>query len=318
MAATGEKRSTLPFLLGILAILALVPLGWWLFLRSPPPPVVAPPPIAAPEVIITPDAGPQAVQVRLSELSGTVEVRRAGSTAWVPASRGQVLSSADGVRTRDGSWAVMVGGETWEVRMEPGTEVEMGQLSASISQLLLAQGFAKATVRGGGRHAFEVKSTTGDALASTDGGVFTIASNGKGTVAVGAESGEVAFLGQGRVVIVRAGQESIIRPGQGPSAPAPIPNSLLLKVMLPGRSTVNRQQLKVEGDVHPGSAVEVGGQVVWPDEKGHFVSTVPLTEGHNQVEVRGRGVSGLGAASTHQVERDTTVKAPEIDRDLWK
>ena len=66
----------------------------------------------------------------------------------------------------------------------------------------------------------------GDAVASTDGGVFTVANNGKGTMALGTESGEVQLTGGGHVVIVRAGQQSIVRPGEAPSQPVPIPNSL--------------------------------------------------------------------------------------------
>ena len=218
------------FALLLIAIAAMVPLAWWLFLAEPPPDpphVVVPP---APPVV---DAGPRPWRSGSASCTGSVQIRRGLDGGWQDAKAGDALLPSDGVRTTDGSYAVLVGGETWEVKMEPGTEVGIGELKESITRLLLESGMAKATVKGQGRHTFEVRATGSDATASTDGGVFTIASNGKGTVAVGTESGEVAFAGAGRVVIVRAGQQSIVKPGQAPSAPITIPSSLLLKVALP-------------------------------------------------------------------------------------
>jgi hypothetical protein len=176
---------------------------------------------------------------------------------------------------------------------------------------------AKATVKGGGRHTFEVRASKSDAVASTDGGVFSIASNGNGTVAVGTEEGSVEFLGKGRVVIVRAGQQSIMRPGQAPSEPVAIPTSLLLKVALPGRTVVNRSKLQVVGTAEPGARVEVEGHMVKADEKGHFQTTVKLAEGKNEVDVVEHSVGGLQAASRHQIELDTTVRKTKLDAMPW-
>ncbi|MBS1148413.1 MAG: hypothetical protein H6Q89_111 [Myxococcaceae bacterium] len=211
----------------------------------------------------------------------------------------------------------MVGGEYWEVKMEPGTEVEIGELSESISKLLLESGMARATVKGGGRHTFEVRANKSDAVARTDGGVFSIASNGNGTVAVGTQEGAVEFLGKGRVVIVRAGQQSIVRPGQAPTEPVSIPSSLLLKVALPGRSVVNRSKLVVVGTAEPGARIEVAGKMVKADEKGRFETTLKLKEGKNGIEVKGYSVGALEASSTHQIELDTTVRKTTIDKNLW-
>jgi hypothetical protein len=304
------------FVLLLIAIAAMVPLAWWLFLAEPPsqpPLVVVPPP--APVVV---DAGPRVVEIRLGEVNGTVQIRRGADGTWIDAKPGDPLLPSDGVRTTDGSYAVLVGGETWEVKMEPGTEVGIGDLKESITKLLLESGMAKATVKGGGRHTFEVRATGSDATASTDGGVFTIASNGKGTVAVGTESGEVAFAGAGRVVIVRAGQQSIVKPGQAPSAPVTIPSSLLLKVSMPTKKTINTPKLLLKGDVQPGALVEVQGRIVTVDEKGHFEVPVSLKEGKNALEVRARSVGGVDAKASGGVELDTTVKAPTIDPGLWK
>lgn len=305
----------LRFALILSVIAAAVPVAWWLFLSEPAPP----PPravVALPEPVT--DAGPKLVEIKLGEVSGTVQIRRGLDGGWVDAKQGDPLLPSDGVRTTDGSYAMLVGGETWEVKMEPGTEVGIGELKESITRLLLESGMARATVKGQGRHTFEVRASASDAVASTDGGVFTIASNGRGTVAVGTESGEVAFSGAGRVVIVRAGQQSIVTPGKAPSAPVTIPSSLLLKVALPTRPTINTPRLVLKGAVEPGSMVEVQGRIVTVDERGHFEVPVGLREGKNVVSVRARGVGGTEAKSSAPVELDTTVKAPTIDRNLWK
>ena len=299
----------------LIAIAAMVPLAWWLFLADPPvPPRLVVPPAAVAVV----DAGPRAVEIKLGELTGTVQIRHGLDGGWQDARPGDALLPSDGVRTTDGSYAVLVGGETWEVKMEPGTEVGIGDLKESITRLLLESGMAKATVKGQGRHTFEVRAQGSDASASTDGGVFTIASNGKGTVAVGTESGEVAFSGGGRVVIVRAGQQSIVKPGQAPSAPVTIPSSLLLKVALPSKKTINTPKLVLRGEVPPGSMVEVQGRIVMVDDAGRFEVPVSLKEGKNPLNVRARSVGGIEAKQSGLVELDTTVKAPTIDPGLWK
>ena len=309
----AEEKSQLPFVLGLLAIAALIPLAWFLFLREPPPP-----PPEKPVIAERVDAGPAPRELKLAEVSGTVEVRRGLDGGWVAAAPGGRLSPSDGVRTANGSYAVLVGDEYWEVKMEPGTEVGIGELSESISRLLLERGMARAQVKGNGRHTFEVRAAKSDAVASTDGGTFTMATNGAGTVAVGAESGEVVFAGGGRVVVVRAGQQSLMKPGQGPSAPEPIPSSLLLKVALPARQTLNTPKVVVKGAAQPGALVEVQGAVVHTDEKGQFSTTVTLKEGQNVVQVRAKGVGGNAAGSSHDLELDTTVNAPVIDKNLWK
>ncbi|MFO0596950.1 MAG: hypothetical protein U0228_16665 [Myxococcaceae bacterium] len=293
-------------------ILTAIPVGWWLFLREPP----AGPPVVPPPVVTVPDAGPKAIEIHLGEVNGSVQIRRGLDGGWADAQPGDVLNPSDGVRTANGSYAVLVGEETWEVKMEPGTEVGIGELKESITRLLLESGMAKATVKGGGRHTFEVRASNSDAVASTDGGVFTMASNGKGTVAVGSESGEVSFSGGGRVVIVRAGQQSIIRPGQqGPSEPTSIPSSLLLKVKLPSGVLRNPKQV-AKGQTEPGALVEVQGRIITVDEKGQFEVPLSLKEGNNALQVRAKSVGGREASQKGAVTIDTIAETPKIGP-LW-
>lgn len=310
--------SRLRFTGALLLIIAAVPLAWWLFLSEPP--VEPPRPVAVePDASVVLDAGARAAEVKLGEITGSVQLRKGQGGEWQEAKSGDVLEPNDGVRTSDGSYAVLVGGETWQVKMEPGTEVGIGELRESITRLLLQNGMARASVKGGGRHVFEVRASNSDAVATTDGGVFTIANNGEGTVALGAESGEVAFAGGGRVVIVRAGQQSIVKPGQPVSEPVTIPSSLLLKVALPPpHTTVNKQKLVLKGTVDPGAMLEVQGRIVRVDADGRFEAPVTLKEGKNPLSIRARGVGGVEAKSEGQVELDTTVKPTTIDKNLWK
>src|SRR3954452_12224018 len=121
------------FTLLLIAIAAMVPLAWWLFLAEPPPK----PLVLVPQALAVVDAGPRPVEIRLGELNGTVQIRRGLDGGWQDAKPGDALLPSDGVRTTDGSYAVLVGGETWEVKMEPGTEVGISDLKESITKLLL-------------------------------------------------------------------------------------------------------------------------------------------------------------------------------------
>jgi hypothetical protein len=306
MAEEQKRRSNAPFVIGLVGLLGTVPIAWKLFLSGNDP--VKPPPA----VVVVADAGHDGpVTITLSEVQGEVEIRDANADGgWRPAKQGDELKSSAGVRTKDGAVAVMAGGERWEVRIEPGTEVEVGELSDSISRLLLANGMAHAKVKGGNR--FEVKATEGDAVARTDGGVFSISHNGAGTVAVGTEEGEVEFLGKGKVVIVRAGQGSIIKPGQAPTDPTPLPSSLLLKVALPATMTTNKPKVIVTGQVTPGSHVLVSGRNAPVDAEGKFKVPIVLGEGKHTIDVKAVGVGNQNAESKHAYEIDTRVKATTV------
>lgn len=308
-APRQRQRSRVPFFLGLGGIALFGAAATWFMLHGDPPP----PPRPA-NVLPAAVAPPKPTELRISQLSGGVEIKGPNGS-WRKAVAGDVLKSSDGVRTADGAYAVLVGGEYYEVKMEPGTEVEVGELSESISRILLGSGMAHATVRGGMKHQFEVKAKKGDAAARTTDGTFTIASNGEGTVAVATEAGEVELEGKGRVVIVRAGQRSVVLPGQAPTDPIAIPSSLLLKVALPTVSMTNKAKITVVGQTEPGARVEIGGHVVTTDATGRFTTQVKLEEGKNGLDVRALSVGGVEAASKHQVERDTQVRRVTVDMD---
>ncbi len=309
-ASPPLRKRPWPFIAALLLIAASVPLAWWVFYGEEPAPKVK----AASAI----DAGQRKFsEIKVAEVTGTVLVKR-GDAGFMPIAAGDKLSAADAVRTDDGSYAVLVGDEYWEVKMEPGTEVSVGELDNSITSLLLQTGMARAKVKGGSRHVFEVRATGTDAVARTSDGTFAVSHNGQGTVAVGTEAGEVTFVGKGKVVIVRAGQQAIAKPGEAPSDPTPIPNSLLLKVALPATATLNKPKLVLVGHVEPGARVDVQGHVVHADDKGRFEWPATLHEGKNTLEVHAQSVGQLTATSTHEIELDTTVRKTTIDKNLWE
>ncbi len=314
MADTRPSRRQTPFLLGLALILAALPVGYFIFLRQPPPP---PPPPRAPEVVQAP-AVKRPLELEITKVDGTVEVQGADGT-WHRAEAGAALRRDEKVRTGDGSSALLIGGEAVEIRVDPGTEISVEELTESVTKLLLARGMATAVVRPGQRHTFEVKAKDADAVATLhEAGAFTMSNNGEGTVAVGTREGEVTLIGRGKVVIVRAGQQSVIRPGQAPTEPASVPGSLLLKVDWPVDRTRRERELVVRGQTEPGSRVEVDGASLTPDAQGRFEHKVRLKEGRNTVDVRAVSVGRTEGQDSQELVVDTTPPAfkPET-QDIW-
>lgn len=317
MDAPRSRRRSTPFFVGLIVILAALPLGYFLFLHQPPAPP-PPPVVEAPPAPPLPTEEPKRpAELKLEDVSGTVEVRR-GEGEWRPVKAGEALRPSDSVRTQHGSYAVVINGEAVEVRMDAGSELTIEELTHSLSRFLLRSGRTTTRVRPGARQTVEVRAAGSDAVARTEGGTFAMSNNGAGTVAVATSEGEVTFLGRGKVVIVRAGQQSIVLPGRGPSDPTPIPSSLLLKVSWPARSTVSKRQLIVSGQTEPGSHVEVAGEIVPADEQGRFSRPVALQEGRNSVQVQAVSVGGVRQQERHELTVDT--RPPDkvtVDPGLW-
>ncbi|RKH53565.1 hypothetical protein D7X55_01875 [Corallococcus sp. AB049A] len=296
MAAPPSRRRQAPFLIGLVLILAALPVGWFVFLREPPAPL--PPP--EPPRVATPVEVKKAVELVLSSFEGSVDVKHGEAGAWMPATKDMPLRPTDVVRTGRGSWAVVLNGEAVELRMEAETEVSVAELSDQLSEFLLNNGMATATVRGrpNVRHTFILKAKGAEAEASTAQGTFTMSNNGKGTVSVGTRDGDVKLSDkEGRYVIVRAGQQSIVRPGQGPSKPAPIPSTVFLKMEWPAAKQT-KGEVVIAGRTDPGSRVMVAGASVPTDEEGRFKLTLPLNQGPNPIQVSAMGVGGA-----HQTEQ---------------
>ncbi|MCY1079390.1 hypothetical protein [Archangium lansingense] len=314
MDAPRSPRRSAPFLIGLIVILAALPLGYFFFLHQPPaPPPPTPAPPTGPEAPL-PQAAPEKLPMalKLEEVRGTVEVRRGGGQ-WRTASVGEALHPSDAVRTREGSYAVIIGGEAVEVRMEAGAEISVEELTDSF-RFLLGNGMTTARLKLGAGQTLEMKAAGSDAVARTEGGTFTMSNNGAGTVALATLVGEVAFSGQRKVVIVRAGQQSIIRPGRGPTEPTPIPSSLLLKVNWPAHP---QRKVRVSGQTDPGNQVAMGGRIIPTDEEGRFSQVLPLREGPNSVQVQALSVGGLRQEEKRDLTLDTTPPSVKVDPGIW-
>ncbi|RKG82956.1 hypothetical protein D7W79_01165 [Corallococcus exercitus] len=294
MAAPPSRKRQVPFLVGLVLILAALPVGWFVFLRETPAPL---PPPAPKRTVTAPVAQKKAVELVLSHFEGNVDVRH-GEGAWESARKDMPLRPTDVVRTGPGAWAVLLNGESVELRMESDSEISVEELSDQLSSMLLANGMATATVRGrpNVRHTFVLKAKNGKenaAEASTTQGTFTMSNNGKGTVSVGTREGDVKLANnEGKYVIVRAGQRSIVRPGQVPTEPVPIPSTVFLKMEWPAGKTQRKPEVAVVGQTDPGSRVMVDGVSVPTDKDGRFTVNVALKKGSNTVQVSAVDVGG--------------------------
>lgn len=308
MAGTSPPRRQAPFILGLVLILAALPLGYFLFLHKPPPPPAPATPPPAPPVAVEEKVPKKPQELVITDVKGTVEVRRADGS-WEPVKAGRVLKPSEVLRTKDGSTALM-SGEAADVRLEPSTEMSMEEITDNASRFLLATGMATAEVHKGIRHTLEMRATGSDASAIIKDGAFSMSNDGKGTVAVGAQKGEVTFTGNGKIVVVRAGQQSVVRPGStGPSEPVNIPSSLLLKVQWP-TARQNKREITVAGKAEPGTRLELDGQTFSPGQDGTFTRTVALKEGENDVKLRASSVGGNREEAGQKFHVDT--QAPKV------
>lgn len=308
MAGTSPPRRQAPFILGLVLILAALPLGYFLFLHKPPPPPVLPTPPPPPPVAVEEKAPEKPKELVITDVTGEVEVRRTDGT-WEKVKAGRKLLPSEVLRTKDGATA-WLRGEAADVKLEPSSEMSMEEISNNASEFMLATGMATAEVHPGIRHTLVMRATGSDAVATTTEGKFAMSNDGKGTVAVGTQAGEVTFKGNGKIVIVRAGQQSVVRPGSnGPSEPVNIPSSLLLKVQWPS-ARQNKREIIVEGKAEPGTRLELDGQTFSPGQDGTFTRTVSLKEGENDVKLRASSVGGNKQEAAQKFHVDT--QAPKF------
>jgi FecR protein/Glucodextranase, domain B len=312
MAGTAPPRRQARFILGLVLILAALPLGYFVFLYQPPPPPPPPAEPAPPPVEVKAPEAP--VEMPVKALTGAIEVRLADGT-WSDLKPDMVLHASDSLRTK-GSESAVITSDKVTMELYPGTEVSLQELSAHLSRLSLGSGMATVTVGRGTGHAIEVRARSSTAVARTKEGSFTMSNDGAGTVAVGTREGEVEFEGNGKVVIIRKGEQSVVRPGnEGPSKPMQIPSSLLRKVQWPDKRQ-NKREVIVQGEAEPGTRIEISGETFSPAPDGTFKRTVHLKEGTNEVKVTAVSVGGGKDEARQNVHVDT--KPPNmIIKPLW-
>ena len=231
---------------------------------------------------------------------------------------GVTLEEQDAIRTSGGK-ARLSSENRYDVEVQPGSLVEVGELTEKISKFKLGSGMVVARVEGGSGGGLEVAAAQSDAVATSREGTFAMSNNGAGTVAVGARSGEVEFKAAGKAVVLRSGQQSLAVNGKAPTPPAPIPASLLLKVDWPRGKEMNKRSVAIAGQALPGAVLTVAGQPVTVQASGRFKATIKLREGRNLVDAHCVDLAGNVADKQASFVVDTT--APDTDirtQEIWK
>lgn len=269
---------------------------------SPDAPPPAPPVEARPALALT-----------VARAEGEVTIVRAGVRSR--ASPGDALRADDQIETAPGA-RVELDGAGYQVALDEGGSFDVREITAELSRFRLGQGLVSAKVQDEPGRTVEIEGAPG-AFARTRGGDLAVARSG-GTVAVGVQRGSAEFAAGGGAVVLRAGQQSVAAPGGRPSAPEPIPASLLLKVSWPEERTTNRRKIVVTGRTQPGAIVELGGERVEVQPDGRFTHVIALREGRQRLTARARGVGGSASAEGPVILRDTRAPDPRFDtRDLW-
>ncbi len=290
---------------GFWAALALLALGTLAAYRL----LLGPEPGTAPARPVPPVVVPLAV----ATVAGEVSVLRAGVRTRVAA--GVALRPDDTIETAAGARVELAGGE-YRVTLEEGGRFDVQEITAELSRFRLASGFVTASVKDDPARAVEIEASPG-AVARTRGGDVSVARSGA-VVAVGVRSGAAEFSAAGTTVALREGQQSVARVGQAPSAPAPLPASLLLKVSWPTVRMTNERRIVVTGQATPGSIVVVGEDRVEVQPDGRFTHVIVLREGRQRLTARAHGVAGNATSEGPPIVLDTRAPDARFDtRDLW-
>lgn len=290
--------------LGGIALLVLVGAVAYRLLLGPEP-GAEPPAEASP-------AAP-ALRLAIATVSGEVTVVR--GSARTPARPGDELRPDDAIETATGARVELSGG-SYDVALEEGGRFDVEEITAELSRFRLAAGLVSARVDSDPGRAVEIAGG-GDAVLRTRGGEIAVSRSGQIT-AVGVRRGDAELTAAGRTVALRAGEQSLARAGGPPSAPAPIPASLLLKVRWPEERTTNRRRIVVSGRADPGAIVVLGNERVEVRPDGRFEHVIVLAEGRQRLSARAHGVAGSASVDGPAILLDTRAPDARFDTsDLW-
>jgi hypothetical protein len=257
--------------------------------------------------------GAEPVRLAVARVSGEVILVRGGGRA--PLAAGDDLQADDAIETAPGARVELAGG-SYEVALEEGGRFDVQEITAELSRFRLASGLVSARVDDGGARAIEIETAPGT-VARMRGGDVSVARSGD-VVAVGVRRGDAEFRAGGASVVLHAGQQSTSSRGRAPSAPAPLPPSLLLKVTWPEGRVTNQRRIVVTGRTAPGAIVVVGSERVDVRPDGRFTHVVALREGRQKLSARGYGVAGAASSDGPAIVLDT--RAPDArfeTHDLW-
>ncbi len=257
--------------------------------------------------------GAEPVRLVVARVSGEVTLVRAGGRR--PLAARDELRADDAIETAPGSRVELAGG-SYEVALEEGGRFDVQEITAELSRFRLGSGLVSARVGDDAVRAIEIEATPGT-VARTRGGAVSVARSGD-QVAVGVRQGDAEFRAGGASVVLHAGQQSTSTRGRAPSAPEPLPPSLLLKVTWPEGKVTNQRRIVVSGRTVPGAIVVVGSERIEVRPDGRFTHVVALREGRQKLSVRGYGVAGTAVSEGPAIVLDTRAPDARFDtHDLW-
>jgi hypothetical protein len=301
----GARRDRGVFWAGIALLVAVTLVAYRLLLGPEPGSAAAPPPPPMP-----PDPS---LRLAVAAVTGEVTLVRAG--VRTRAAPGDELRADDALETASGA-RVDLAGATYDVGLEEGGRFSVKEITAELSRFGLGAGAVSARVADDPNRSFEIEAPQG-AVMRTRGGELSVSRSGD-VMAVGVRRGLAEFSAAGRSVLLGDREQSLAAAGKPPSAPAPLPTSLLLKVRWPDARETNRRRIVVTGRTAPGATVLLGGQPVKVQPDGRFTHVVVLREGRQRLAARAHGVAGAAASQGPVVVLDT--RAPDArfeTRDLW-
>lgn len=245
---------------------------------SKPPP--APPAPAAADAAVTaavPDAGapplapdPTRAQAIVLRLGGAVEVKRAGSEAWVALNVGDAVQAGDQLRTSaDGQVELSL--DATAIRVHEDSQIELTVLEAREVRVAV-RGGSEAEAPGG-----QVSLVAGGAVATSTGG--RLGMNYDGNVAVAsALSGAATVTLEGQEVTLKEGEYTVGRDARL-SKPQRIPKAVRLEAKWPAETLTNQAEVTVSGKASYGARLSIAGKPVPTGPDGSFTVKVPLKRG---------------------------------------
>ena len=188
----------------------------------------------------------------------------------------------------DGRVELLVGDDRSRITVSERTQVTVAEVTAAVHRFRLSRGRLAVDYQSATDRTLKIESGSG-AVASTKGARFTVLSSGV-TVAVATERGAVTLSSNGGSVDVDAGKQAVVTDvKKAPSAPAPIPLDVLLKVAQQARGG---GCARLTGSVRPGSELLVDGKEIDVKPDGTFEVRVADAPGRTQVKLVAREASG--------------------------
>lgn len=251
---------------------------------------------------------------RVSGVQGTVEFLQEGKVYVLQA--GDLLSLQDVIRTGAGA-RVLLRRKGSELEVRENLEIQLQFIADKQAEFSILRGNGDMSAKVDDSEA-TVKIRSDETQAVNVGpSRWVVARGEQGKVAVAVSQGAVQFAGRGRSVVVKAGRQSVAPSNQPPSDPVETPADLLLDVVWPEQTNLQRTAT-IEGKTSPLSTVSVNGQVIDTHPDGSFKANVPLKVGNNDVEVKARDVLGRKKSLSGTLHRPP--KAPSLEaakEELW-